>query len=217
MTVEKSAQSRTSLPRLRAMNTPQQKSQRRLLLAFGLFLASIAASLLFSIAANKSQGYWVLARPVPSGVQITQADLQIQAALLPHTELYFHEKSESPVGSITLRAMKAGELIDRRYLSDNSLALTTENISIAIAASDIPLSANVGDVVTLYQIHDSRNGEVAIPPRRIISGAFIAALDSRKGNFGGELSLTLSVNREEVASVLAATSSGRLVLVGSHG
>lgn len=198
------------------MNTPQQKSQRRLLLAFGLFLASIAASFLFSIAANKSQGYWVLARPLPSGVQITQADLQIEAALLPHAELYFLEKSESPIGSITLRAMKAGELIDRRYLSDSSLALTTENISIAIAASDIPLSATVGDVVTLYQVHDSRNGEAVIPPRRIISSAFIAALDSRKGNFGGELSLTLAVDREEIISVLAATSSGRLVLVGSH-
>lgn len=199
------------------MNSSQQKSQRRLLLAFGLFLASVAASLLFSIAANKSQGYWVLARPLPSGVHITAEDLQIKAALLPHAQLYFHEESESPIGSITLRSMKEGELLDRRYLSDNSLALTTENISIAIAASDIPLNATVGDVVSLYQVHDSRNGEAVNLPRRIIASAFIAALDSRKGNFGGELSLTLSINREEIVTVLAATSSGRLVLVGSHG
>ncbi len=198
------------------MNTPQQRSQKRLLLAFGLFIASIATSFLFSIAANKSQGYWVLSQPLPSGARIEQEDIRLESALLPHDELYFRQGSQSPIGSVTLRPMKVGEILDRRFLSSKSIALTTENISIAIASSDIPLNAKVGDLVAIYQVHDSRNGEDVKPPRRVISQAFVAALDTRKSNFGGELSLTLTVNREEVLSVLAATSSGRLVLVGSH-
>ena len=198
------------------MNTPQQRSQKRLLLAFGLFLASIAASFLFSIAANKSQGYWVLTQPLPSGVRVSAEDIRLESALLPHDELYFRQGNESPVGSFTLRSMKVGEILDRRFLSPQSLAHRTENISIAIAASDIPLNAAVGDLVTVYQVHNSRNGEVVPAPRRVIAQAFIAALDGRKGNFGGELSLTLSVDQEEIVSVLAATSSGRLVLVGSN-
>ena len=199
------------------MNRTQERSQKRLLLAFGLFIASIVASLLFSLAANKSQGYWVLSRPIPSGVQVTASDLRIEKALLPGGEIYLSENGDSPIGSITMRSMKAGEFIDRRYLTDNSLFITTENISIAIAASDIPLSASVGDLVTLYQVHDSRNGEVVSPPRRLVDNAFIAALDNRTGGFGGELSITLSINRDQVLSVLEATASGRLVLVGNHG
>lgn len=199
------------------MNTPQQLSQKRLLLAFGLFLASIATSFLFSIAANKSQGYWVLTQPLPSGVRVSPEDIRLESALLPHDELYFRQDGKSPIGSITMRPMKVGEILDRRYLSQQSPTQSTENISIAIESSDFPLNARVGDIVALYQVHDSRNGEVVPPPRRVIPQAFIAALDSRKGNFGGDLSLTLTINQEEIVTVLAATASGRLVLVGSNG
>lgn len=159
----------------------------------------------------------MLTQPLPSGVRVSPEDIRLEAALLPHSELYYREDNESPIGSITTRSMKAGEILDRRFLSQHSNSQSAENISIAIAASDIPLNASVGDLVALYQVHDSRNGEAVPPPRRVIAQAFIAALDSRKGNFGGELSLTLSIDQEEVVSLLAATSSGRLVLVGSNG
>lgn len=217
MTVERTALTQLQIFRFQSMKNQQQRSQSRLILAFVLFATSIGASVVISLAANKSHGYWVMSHPLPQGVHISSSDIRIEKALLPSRQKRYFSESDSPIGLITLRNVGEGEFIDISAVSENELALVTEEVSIAVAVSDISMNARVGDLVAVYQVHDSRNGEEPIPPRRVLESAFISSLENGKNNFGGELTLTLAINSDQVTTLLASTASGRLVLVGSHG
>lgn len=102
-------------------------------------------------------------------------------------------------------------------VSENANDLTTQNISLSLRSSDIPRSTSEGDVVSLYHVYESRNGEEVPLPQEILTGVFIRDIAEANSNFGGEKSVTVSVIREMVPALLAATSVGRIVMVSSGG
>lgn len=198
-------------------NSSERKSQTRLIIAGGLFLTSIAASFLFSYISHTGSHYWVVTRALPQGVQITRGDIQsISATLSPGIDGYLLSNS-NPVGSITSTNLYAGQLLSARNLTDDSSQLTSESLSLSVRNTDIPNSTHVGDLVTLYQVHDAQNGEAPIAPARVISGVFVRNIARKSANFGSDVALTISVARDDVATVLAATSSGRIAVVESNG
>ena len=193
------------------------RNQNRLYIAFALFITSILAAFAISLAANKSQSYWVLNRPLPAGVQISASDISQAQALISYAPNTYLLSDTNPIGSITRRNLYQGEILNSESLTRNLELRRTEEVSLSIRASDIPAQASVGDYVTLYQLHDFQNGEIWQPPQRVLTGAFISSLKGDGGNFGGELSITLALSSEKVPQLLAATSSGRIVIVASHG
>jgi hypothetical protein len=122
-----------------------------------------------------------------------------------------------PVGLITTRNIHEGEILTSTALTKENDYFDVEEVSISIRASDIPGNTDVGDLVTIYQVGDSRNGETIEAPIRILSGVFVSALERKGSNFGSELSITLAISHEYVPRVLSATDRGRIVIVGSHG
>jgi hypothetical protein len=122
----------------------------------------------------------------------------------------------SPIGSITTRSFLANELLDARFLIEN-VRSNLEQVSIAIMASDIPMASMVGDSVSIFQLLDAQNGEEAMVPKRILSGVFISDLDRKGSNFGNTITLTISLDQAQVPILLAASSKGRLVVVGKDG
>jgi hypothetical protein len=197
--------------------TSEKKSQTRLAIAATLFLASIAASLLISFLSHSSDTYWVAKRALPQGVAIRAEDLTLAKASLSRPIAEYLDRSANPIGAITRRAFKAGELLIPQELSDSSADLQSESLSLSIRSTDMPQSTSPGSLTSLYQVHDIRNGEVAIPPRLILSSVLIREIGSKGGNFGGEISVTVSLNRDDVPALLAATTSGRIVLVSTSG
>lgn len=205
----------SSLPNMVQDN--QKKSQTRLFIAGSLFVASIAASFLISFISHQGQSYWLVKSPVAKGVQLRSSDLQLVKADLAIGITGYFGADVNPIGSITLRNLAIGELLSSGAISENSEELTTESASISVRASDVPPNISIGEIVTLYQVHDARNGEEAIAPREVISGVFIKAIARGGSNFGSDLSLTLSLHRDDTPLLLAATSSGRIVVVSSRG
>ena len=102
-------------------------------------------------------------------------------------------------------------------ISSNSSYLATENISIAVRAADIPSSIGIGELVSLYQVQDARNGEAIQTPTEVISGVFVREISRKSANFGSDIVLTISINRRDIPTVLQASASGRLVVASSHG
>jgi hypothetical protein len=198
-------------------NLPSKKSQQRLVIAGSLFFTSILASFLISYLSQSGSHYWVLKEPLPRGVQIQSSHLVLIKATLGQGVRGYLNSDENPIGSITRRNLNGGELINAKDLSNDVGALTSESLSISIRAADIGATISPGDLVSLYQVHDARNGEAVPAPIRILTGVFIRDLSRKSANFGSEISLTLSVDREDVATLLAATSSGRIVVVSSNG
>jgi hypothetical protein len=194
-----------------------KKSQSRLLVAGALFLTSIIASLLIAYISSTGGKYWVLNHPLPKGVRIASADISLAKATLGRGAQGYLSSSFNPIGSITLRKLSSGTLLNTSDLSNSGEELGSESLSIAVRAADLPATITVGEIVSIYQVFDARNGEVVPDPRRIISGVFIKEISQKGANFGGDLALTITIARDDVPTVLAATSSGRLVVVASRG
>jgi hypothetical protein len=194
----------------------EKKSNTRFHIAIVLFLLAILTPILVSVAASESEQYWAIARPIPSGSEISIDDLiKIGARVDSNSHSYLTTKVNA-IGSITTRSFLTGELIDVRFLT-NSARSNLEEVSIAIASSDIPMASKVGDSVSIFQLHDAQNGEEAVAPKRILSGAFISDLDRKGSNFGNSITLTISLDQSQVPILLAASSKGRLVIVGKDG
>jgi hypothetical protein len=194
----------------------EKKSNNRFQIAIALFILAIITPFLISLASSKSEQYWVIARPIPSGSEITIDDLKSIAMRVDSNEHDLLLSSTNLIGLVTTRSFLANELVDVRYLRDARESML-EEVSVAVASSDIPMKTKVGDYVSIFLLQDAKNGESASPPIRILSGVFISDLDRKGSNFGNTISLTLSLNQESVPALLAASSKGRLVLVGKNG
>jgi hypothetical protein len=92
---------------------------------------------------------------------------------------------------------------------------TTSQVAISMQSSDIPTSISEGNMVSIYRIFDSRNGEPFQSPKRILVKAFVAAINRDGFKFGGEASVTLAIASNQIETLLAAKSNGRLVMVTS--
>ena len=195
----------------------EKKSNTRLIIATSLFFTSVLASFLISYLSHQRGSYWVVTQPIAKGVQISASDIGLEDANLAKGISGYLSATSNPIGSIALRTMAAGELISRTSISEDSAELTSESISLAVRNSDLPSSASPGDLVSLFQVHDSRNGEATPAPERIESGVFIREISRKGSNFGSDVTLTISLHRDDVAKVLAATTSGRIVVVSTHG
>lgn len=175
------------------------------------------ASYAMSVAANHSEKFWVLLRPVASGTQLKSADVGIQSVALGSSSSLYLRQIDNPIGSITRRDLTAGEILQKSSITEDSAYMDHQLMSISVRSVDIPSSIEIGEVVTLFQVHDSRNGETPEQPHHIASGVFITSIDRKGSNFGGDVAVTVSINRESISDLLNATTSGRLVMVASRG
>ncbi|CAN2241815.1 SAF domain-containing protein [Candidatus Planktophila dulcis] len=195
----------------------KRNSHTRLILAATLCGATLLASFAMSVAANQKEKYWVVLRPIAAGTQIEAADLGLESVVLGSSEGNYLPAALNPIGSITRRALSSGELLGGNSITDDSSAMVNRQISISVRSVDIPAGLTVGEIISIYQLHDAKNGQAALAPEFVQGGVFVSALDRKGNNFGGEVALTVSINRESISELLNATTSGRLVIVRAHG
>ena len=195
----------------------KRNSHTRLILATTLCGATLLASFAMSVAANQKEKYWVVLRPIAAGTQIEAADLGLESVVLGSSEGNYLSAALNPIGSITRRALSSGELLGGNSITDDSSAMVNRQISISVRSADIPAGLTVGEMISIYQLHDAKNGQAALAPEFVQGGVFVSALDRKGNNFGGEAALTVSINRESISELLNATTSGRLVIVRAHG
>jgi hypothetical protein len=195
----------------------KKKSQFRLYLSIALCLGALLASFLMTRAANSRESYWVVTRPVAAGTQIQSRDLGRQSVVLGTTANTYLAASTNPIGSITRRRLLAGELLQGSAITDDARSLSQQEISLSVRAVDIPLDVSVGELISLYQLHDARDVNSIVPPEFVVASAFVTSIDRKGSNFGGEVALGISIDRAQMQSVLAASTSGRLVVVRTRG
>ena len=197
---------------------PQKRnSHARLILAATLCGSTLLASFAMSMAANQREKYWVVLHPIAAGTQIEASDLGLQSVVLGSSEGNYLPAATNPIGSITRRQLSSGELLEVNSITDDSSGMVNQQVSISARIVDIPAALTVGEVISIYQVHDAKNGESASPARHVLGGVFVTSFDRKGNNFGGEAALTLSINRELIPELLDATTSGRLVIVRAHG
>jgi hypothetical protein len=195
----------------------KKKTHTRLILAATICGATLLASFAMSVAANQREKYWVVLHPIAAGTQLEAADLGLESVVLGSSEGNYLPAATNPIGSITRRQLSSGELLEGNSITEDSSAMVNRQISISARSVDIPAGLDVGEMISIYQLHDAKNGQDATPPLFVLGGVFLTALDRKGNNFGGDAALTVSINRESIAALLSATTSGRLVIVRAHG
>jgi hypothetical protein len=195
----------------------KKNSQTRLIVASSLFLLSVLASFLISYTARLGDHYWVTTQPLAKGVQISQGDLALVKATIPRKMTAYLQSETNPIGSITTRNIPANNLLSKADVSGDSALLRTHEISLAVRAVDIPITINPGELISLYQVIDSRSGEPSVEPTQIISGVFLRDVARKSANFASDVSITISLDQSDIPIVLAATSIGRIVVAATHG
>ena len=198
-------------------NSQSKASQTRLVVSIALFAAALMSAFAFSVVANKSHPYWIAARNIAPGAQISNTDVvHIAASLGKSSELYI-PGGVNPIGSIATRVISAGEFLNQQSLTDDSSKLTSEQVPISVRAVDIPMGIGVGDVINIYWVHDLKNSDLVPAPEMVLAGVFLRSIDRKGSNFGNDLAITVSIHTKQVVTLLKATTAGRLVVVRPNG
>ena len=199
------------------MNSTKKASQTRLVVAIALFAAAVISAMALTALGNQSDTYWVARHSLVPGSQINENDLaQVQIALGEVSAEYMSRNSEV-VGTFVLRAISKNELISLSAVSDVPRGQELGQVPVSIRSSDVPMDIEIGEAIDIYWVPEEMGIEKSGPAELVISGAFLNSINRKASNFGSELSLTVSVIKSEIFTLLGATSSGRLVIVRSNG
>ena len=199
------------------MNKSDKAAQTRLVVAISLFAAAVISAMALTALGNQSDTYWVAGESLIPGTQITEGDLaEIEVSLGEASGRYL-SKSALVAGTYVLRSIQKGELISISSVSDTPNVSKSGQVPISIRTSDLPEDIELGEVINIYWVPDAVGMENPQMPQLAIAGAFLNSINRKAGNFGSDISLTVSVQNSEIFSLLRATASGRLVVVRSNG
>jgi hypothetical protein len=197
--------------------SPKKQYSPRFITSIVLFFAALVASFLMSFFANQKEEYWIAINSISSGSEVKGSDIRSIDLALGEAGGRYLSSQENPLGSISLRSIAPGELLHRSAFSQPGTVELNEEISISLRSVDIPIQVAPGSTVDLYQLHDAKNGEAAYEPFLVLNDVFVTSIDRKGSNFGGEVALTISSSNRDIERLLAASTSGRLVAVHSHG
>ena len=185
-------------------------------LAITLIVAAFASAFFISTYSNRGYDFWVIAQPLTPGHVIDLTDLRTERFNLGESAEYYLRESDQIVGLVVNRAMQVGEVISTADVSSSAESLATSAVPLNLRSGDLASGINVGDLVDLYWVLDSRNGEEVINPILILGGVSLIGLDDSKNSLGGDVSITVAIEETQILRMLSATTQGRLVVVRSH-
>ena len=189
----------------------------RVIVAATLFLAALLSSFIFAVLSDRSSGYWVASHPIAPGTLLTADDFRlVSASLVGNGDLYLAEEFP-PTGLTSTQSIGEGEFLPLGSLSEDSLSFDAEQVPLNILPSDIPANISIGEAISLYWVPEPLDSQSMSTPRLLLSGIFLRSIDRKGSNFGNGLAITVSVDSSQVIELLAGTSNGRLIVIGSHG
>ena len=167
--------------------------------------------------ANRTQLLWSAKTPLIPGAEISLKDLLPKSVAIPDGADAYISASRDVTHLFVLRPIGSGELLPASALSANSTALHMSAVPISVRTSDMPTGLQTGEAINLYHVGDANLSKEVTPPSLVLSHAYILGIDRKGQNLGGNLTLTISVHSKNIAQVLDATASGRVVVVRING
>ncbi len=187
------------------------------MVAVSLFAAAVISAMALTALGNRSDTYWVARVSLIPGSQISDSDLtEINVALGEASGRYL-SKGVLVAGAYAVRRIEKGELISINSVSDTPSKMQSGQVPLSIRSSDLPEDIELGEAIDIYWVPEVMSMEKASTPELVITGVFLNSINRKAGNFGSDISMTVSVGKSEIVNLLRATASGRLVVVRSNG
>ena len=120
------------------------------------------------------------------------------------------------MGQTLVHAVLNGELIGIKAVSSNASLLASSAVPLSIRSVDLADGIQASDLVDIYWVIDSQNGEYPQEPVLVLGTVVVLSVEAKSKNFGTDAAITVSVEQTQVLRLLAATTQGRLVVIRSN-
>ncbi len=179
----------------------------RLVVGLGLVVVSIVGVYTLIVAVDRTTAVYVAAESLPAGQTLTVSDLDVVHVRLSEASSLYVAAQELPLNSVTMRSLRAGELVPRSAVG-KARDITTTTLVLSLT-SDLPAEAMAGETVDIWsapQLGQSGFGAPSI----LVSGALIARIQERSGIGSAALGVSVEVviPRSKIALVLQAQANG---------
>lgn len=198
------------------MKNKKSSMSARMPLAITLIIAAFASAFFISTFSNKGDKYWVLANAITAGHVIGPSDIRSVHMNLSSSSQNYLKSSEAVIGLVAKENLGVDEVLSVTDLTNSSDSLATSSVPLSLRSSDLASGVGVGDLVDIYWVLDSRNGEPVVDPILILGGVAVIGLDDSKNALGGDVSISVAIEETQVLRLLSATTQGRLVVVRSY-
>ena len=198
------------------MRKPPSSSRSRMPLAISLIIASFISAFFLANFSQSTKQYWVATIDLQSGHQISTGDLSLMNLDLSASSMVYLSKDLDPLGQIVIKSVIAGEVMAINSVSSTAKVMASSAVPLSIRSVDLAAGIYVGALVDIYWVIDSLNGELPEDPILILGSVPIISADMKNKNFGTDAAITVSVEQTQVLRLLAATTSGRLVVISSN-
>lgn len=155
--------------------------------------------------------------PLVQGAKINVGDLVARRVAMPDGDSAYISAARDVRQFMVTKSVGIGELLPASAITRASEMLLMSAVPVSVHSSDLPANLLPGEPINLYHVGDSHLSKEIGPPSMVLSHAYILGIDRKSQNLGGDLTLTISVNIRNVLRLLAATSSGRVVVVRVYG
>jgi len=199
------------------MSKPNRASQTRFVVATALFSAAVISAMALTALGNRTDTFWVAQKTLIPGTQILESDLAEVEVALGEVSRHYLSRDSLAAGAYVVRPIQQGEFIAIDAVSDAPNGQQSGQVPISIRNSDLPTDIELGETINIYWVPENTGIEKSNSPELVISKAFLNSINRKAGNFGGNISLTVSVQNSDIFSLLSATASGRLVIVRANG
>lgn len=202
------------------MGTPMKNKKSsmsaRMPLAITLIIAAFASAFFISTFSNKGDKYWVLTNAITAGHVIAPSDIRSVHMNLSSSSQNYLKSSEAVIGLVAKENLGVDEVLSVTDLTNSSDSLATSSVPLSLRSSDLASGVGMGDLVDIYWVLDSRNGEGVVDPILILGGIAVIGMDDSKNALGGDVSISVAIEETQVLRLLSATTQGRLVVVRSY-
>lgn len=198
------------------MKNKKSSMSARMPLAITLIIAAFASAFFISTFSNKGDKYWVLTNAITAGHVIGPSDIRSVHMNLSSSSQNYLKSSEAVIGLVAKENLSIDEVLSVSDLTNSSDSLATSSVPLSLRSSDLASGVGVGDLVDIYWVLDSRNGEPVVDPILILGGVAVIGLDDSKNALGGDVSISVAIEETQVLRLLSATTQGRLVVVRSY-
>ena len=185
-------------------------------LAISLIIASFISAFFLASFSQSTAQYWIANIDLQSGHQISTGDLSLKDLDLSASSVIYLSKDLDPLGQVIIKNVVAGEVMAINSVSSTAKTMASSAVPLSIRSVDLAAGIYVGALVDIYWVMDSLNGESPQDPILILGSVPIISADMKNKNFGADAAITVSVEQTQVLRLLAATTSGRLVVISSN-
>lgn len=199
------------------MKPHKSNQQTRTMVSIALFAAALVSSIAITTIGNRTHTYWIASHGITPGTIISKLDIAQVEVNLGSASGQYLTSLQNPVGSIALNQIHEGSLLPSADLTTETQVMNREIVPLRILTTDIPADISAGELVNIYWIPE-KSGVMELPqPEVVLRSVYLRSIDRKGSGFGSEISVTISLNSDQVLPLLASTASGRCVVVRAHG